>query len=170
MTKKLKFVKAQHPAGAATSAEHQSQPKRKGLSKNLLIGGALLAVGAGALAVLGRRNWPAIKKKAGELKNQADKATADLREQAGKTATDLKDQAGKVAADLKEQAGKAAADLKGKAGSKSADSADSAGKGSKGGKDAAVDTSLNEEVASATQSSPKAAGSFTDEGATGNND
>ncbi|GAB2967459.1 hypothetical protein GCM10027048_42710 [Hymenobacter coalescens] len=33
-----------------------------------------------------------------------------------------------------------------------------------------VDTALNAEVAGATQSSPKSANSFTDEGATGNND
>lgn len=164
MTKKLKFVKAQHPAGAATSAEHVSQPSRKGISKKVLIGAGLLAVGAGALAVLGRRNWPAIKKKAGELKDQADQATADFREQAGKKVTDLKDQAAKAATDLKDQAEHTFADLKDKATGKAADAAD------KGGKGATGDAKLNGEVASATQSSPKAKGGFTDEGATGNND
>ena len=160
MTKKLKFVKAQHPAGAATSAEHDSKPSRKGISKKVLIGAGLLAVGAGALAVLGRRNWPAIKKKAGELKDQAEQATADFKEQAGKKASDLKDQASKVAADFKEQAESTFADLKDKA----SDLKDQASKAASG------DAKLNGEVASATQSSPKAKGSFTDEGATGNND
>lgn len=165
MTKKLKFVKAQHPTDAATSAEHDSKPRRKGISKKALIGGALLAVGAGALAVLGRRNWPTIKKKAGELKDQADQATADFREQAGKKVADLKDQATKAAADLKDQAEHAYADLKDKAtGKADADTAD------KGGKGATGDAKLNDEVAAATQSSPKAKSGFTDEGATGNND
>ncbi|RTQ47852.1 hypothetical protein EJV47_18205 [Hymenobacter gummosus] len=154
MTKKLKFVKAQHPAGAATSAEHSAQPRRRGISNKALIGGALLAVGAGALAILGRRKWPAIKQQAGRLKDQASKTGADLKEQAEKAAADFKGQAEQVVADLKEKATGKAADSNG------------AASGSK----APVDAKLNDEVAKSTKSSPKATSGFTDEGATGNND
>ncbi|RAK62903.1 hypothetical protein [Hymenobacter edaphi] len=174
MSKKVKFARAQRPAGASTSAEHgdASKSKRKGVSKNTLIGASLLAAGAGALYVLGRRNWPAIKQQAGKLKEQAGQVAADLKDQAGKVTADLKDQAGKVTADLREQADHLTADLKEKVDKVTADLRENTGKakGAKPGADASVDVPLTNEVAQATKSSPKAAGGFTDEGATGNND
>ncbi|GAB3839719.1 hypothetical protein [Hymenobacter jeollabukensis] len=178
MNKKLKFAKAQRTAGASTSAEHgdASKSKRKGVSKKTIIGASLLAAGAGALYVLGRRNWPAIKEQAGKLKEQAGQVAADLKEQAGQVATDLKGQAGKVAADLKEQADHLSADLKVKVDKVAADLRESTGKAgaeaksAKSDAKASVDVPLTDEVAQATKSSPKAASGFTDEGATGNND
>ncbi|MCC3160801.1 hypothetical protein LJ737_26425 [Hymenobacter sp. 15J16-1T3B] len=178
MNKKVKFARAQRPKGASTSAEHpgtdrQQGTKRKGASTKTIIGASLIAAGAGALYVLGRRNWPAIKQQASKLKDQAGK----LGEQAGQVAADLKGQASKVAADLKEQAGSVTADLKDKVGGGApADPKDKAGKAagvaksSKPAGEAPVDVALNKEVAESTKSSPKAASGFTDEGATGNND
>lgn len=182
MSKKAKFVRAQRPSGASTSAEHPStaqqqgkKGQRKGASTSTIVGASLLAAGLGALAYLGRRNWPAIKQQAGKLKDQAGQATAGWQEQAGRVATDLKEQAGQVVADLKEQAGKLTANQQGGQQPEQQEQPEQKSKGgkaaggSKGGQ-ATGDAGLNEEVASATESSPGNEGKFTDEGATGNND
>lgn len=54
--------------------------------------------------------------------------------------------------------------------SKAGSSRKSGGASAKGGTTPKVDVALNNEVASATQSSPGTENNFTDEGATGNND